>query len=64
MTTENTSDAREHATTSLVFGGWRRDDCEDDDRNDDDREDDNREDDDRNHGDGKGIKKAAREQAA
>ncbi len=27
-----TSDAREHATTSLVFGGWRSDDRESDDR--------------------------------
>ena len=52
--TENTSNAREHATTSLVFGGWRCDDREDDDRDDDDRD----------HGDREGIKKAAREQAA
>jgi hypothetical protein len=50
-TTENTNDAREHATTSLVFGGWRWDD-----REDDDHEDDNRNDDDRDHGDRKGDK--------
>ena len=53
---ENTSDAREHATTSLCFGGWRRDDREDDDREDDNHEDDNRDDDDRDHGDRKGDK--------
>jgi hypothetical protein len=51
---EDKSDAREHVTTSLVFGGWRRDDREDDDRDDDNRD----------HGDFEGIKKAAREQAA
>jgi hypothetical protein len=55
-TMENTSDAREHATTSLCFGGWRRDDREDDDREDDNHEDDNRDDDDRDHGDRKGDK--------
>ena len=33
-----TSDAREHATTSLVFGGWRRDDRDDNDRDHDDCE--------------------------
>ena len=61
--TENTSDARERATTSLVFGGWRRDDHDDDDCNDDDRKDDDSEDDNRDHGDREGIKKAARKQA-
>ena len=44
---QRTSDAREHATTSLVFGGWRRDDHKDDNREEDDRKDDDREDDDR-----------------
>ena len=55
-TTENTSDAREHATTSLGFGGWRRDDRKDDNREDDNRDDDDRNDDDRDHGDRKGDK--------